>query len=626
MCGICGGFALTEKGRALLGRLPAAVDALHRRGPDGSGTFTEGSVALGHTRLAVIDTSAAAAQPFTDSEGKHTIVFNGEIFNYRELRRELEQAGEQFRTGSDTEVLLRLWIRKGEKALPLLNGFFAFAIYSHDKKELFIARDRYGEKPLYICHSGDGLFFASELKSLLCFGIQKRLDQGALRAYLHLNYVPPGNWSVFEGVQPLQRGQYAQTEDGTLRKKTWYSPPAASARAVPAGAEKKLEELLEAAVQRRMIADVPLGAFLSGGIDSSVVAALAARHTDKLHTFSIGFPDAPHFDETQYARLVARHIGAEHTVFGITEKEMLDHVFETLNYLDEPFADSSALALGVLAKKTRGQVTVALSGDGADELFAGYHKHRAEYMARHGGWKNMLIKNASPVWQLMPASRNSKTGNRIRQLRRFAEGLRLDPKMRYWRWAGFTGGREADELLTGTEGTKNFAGHYQELTAGITGGPDMNDFLHADFHMVLEGDMLVKVDRMSMCHGLEVRSPFLDHELAEFVLRLPASCKINAQHQKVLLKKTFAGWLPQEIFSRRKQGFEVPLHKWLTGEMRGLADELLAEKFLKEQNIFRTEEVKKLRAKMLSNDPGDTPARIWGLVVFQYWWKKYYSS
>jgi len=633
MCGICGGFAFTERGRKLLDRLPAAVQTLSRRGPDGTGSYTENDLALGHTRLAVIDTSAAAAQPFTDNNGRHVIIFNGEIFNYRELRAELEAAGETFRTHSDTEVLLRLYIREGEKGLHKLNGFFAFAVWNKETRELFLARDRYGEKPLYVHHSDDVFLFASEMKALIALGIPRKLDREAVMAYLHLNYIPPGSWSVFyNSVHQLWPGHSMRQvveEHPKNYSDAWYKLPETRAQLTEEKATAQLAQLVENAVQRRLVADVPLGSFLSGGVDSSVIAALAAKHVSKLQTFSIGFTDEPQFDETQYARQVAKHIGAEHTVFALTNNDLYDHLFETLDYIDEPFADSSALAVSILSKHVRKHVTVALSGDGADELFAGYNKHRAEFLARDGGLKNRLVSAGSPLWNMLPASRNSRTGNRIRQLRRFAEGLALSPAERYWRWAGYTKDDEALRLLVQDENDdlklKPGLGHWAKLLTDHLGknGNDLNDVLLADLKMVLPGDMLVKVDRMSMCHGLEVRSPFLDHEVVEFALSLPASYKIDARTQKKILKQAFGNVLPAGIFQRRKQGFEVPLLKWFRGELRGLIEELLNEKFLKAQGIFDPAEVKKILAQLRSNSPGDATARVWGLIVFQYWWKKY---
>jgi asparagine synthase (glutamine-hydrolysing) len=628
MCGIAGLFQpeLNEaKGAAYVQR---AVNALARRGPDGNGVFAASGIALGHTRLAVIDTSDAAAQPFRDSSGRYTIVFNGEIFNYRELREQLIAQGYKFRTGSDTEVLLTLYITQGEKMLRQLNGFFAFGVWDNEKQELFLARDRYGEKPLYFSRQPGTFYFASEIKGLLAMGVPKILDYVTLSLYLHLNYVPPGNWSMLKYVQPLAPGTFARIGTNLEPIHTrWYTLPENDSNVQYDDAKTKLAALTEAAVQRRLVSDVPLGAFLSGGVDSSIIAALAAKHTSKLHTFSIGFADEPLFDETAHARQTAKHIGTEHTVFMLRNADLLEHLEETLDYMDEPFADSSALAVSILSRKTRDHITVALSGDGADELFAGYNKHRAAWLAMYGGLRSQLVKAGNPLWQMLPASRNSKSGNRIRQLRRFAEGMKLDTDDRYWRWAGYTNQGKEDNLLFDKHlfNTKYDQpwDRIHELKAPLRNRTGMNVQLYCDMQMVLGGDMLVKVDRMSMCHGLEVRSPFLDHELVDFVMQLPASYKIDATQQKKILKETFATLLPAETFSRRKQGFEVPLLHWFRNELRSTIHTLLAPEHIKAQGIFRPEKVAELLRQLDSASPGDAVARVWALVVFQHWWNKY---
>lgn len=632
MCGIAGVIAFTEEGKKQLDKIGDAVAALRHRGPDGEGIFREGNVALGHTRLAIIDTSDAAAQPFTSTDGKFTIVFNGEIFNYRELREELEKEGVKFRTSSDTEVLLELFIRDRRKMLDRLNGFFAFAILNHEEKKLFIARDRYGEKPLYVFYHDDFFAFGSEVKSVLVYGQERIVRERSLHYYLQLNYLPPWE-SMLKGIMPIVPGRFLVVKDhGTSRytERNWYFLPQKNSLPEPSCEEaaKTLSGLLDSAVELRLISDVPLGSFLSGGIDSSIVAALAKKHKNDLKTFSIGFADEPYFDETRYAESVAKHIGSEHHVFSLRNSDLLDSLHEFLANCDEPFADSSALAVNILSKETRRHVTVALSGDGADELFAGYNKHRAEFLVQQGGMRNAILKSGKTIFDLLPASRNSKTGNRIRQLQRFSEGLNLSDDLRYWRWASFCTSEAAmacmkypPQLNSDEEKQKTML--YHEFFRWEGDKNAINRVLRADMSLVLPGDMLVKVDRSSMLHGLEVRSPFLDYRLIEYVMRLPAAYKIDANEQKKILKDAFRSLLPPEIFTRKKQGFEVPLLKWFRNELRGLIDELLDERFLKEQNLFNPEAVKIIRKQLHSSNPGDSTARIWGLIVFQSWWKKY---
>jgi len=521
-------------------------------------------VALGHTRLAIIDTSSFAAQPFTSADGRYTMVFNGEIFNFRELRKELENEGVKFRSQSDTEVLLELYAKEKEKCLPKLNGFFAFVIHDKNDGSLFMCRDRYGEKPLFYYFDTDVLIFGSELSALFAFGISKTISVKLLADYLHLNYLPQFSDAILEQTYVQKKGVYTivqNKESSYADTQRWYTLPfAAEKNNSPdyVSAKEKLRILCDKAVERRLIADVPLGSFLSGGVDSSIITALAIRHKKDLETFSIGFADEPFFDETKYAESVSKHLGTKHHVFSLTNKELLESLHLFFENMSEPFADSSALAVNILARETKKQVTVALSGDGADELFAGYNKHEAEFRIRQKGWLNSFIKAGNPLWNVLPASRNSSFGNKVRQSRKFAEGLKLSAADRYWRWAGFTTEKELQHLLVSGDfyvSNKN----KKIYTDAISNNGDFNEVLEADMQLVLEGDMLVKVDRMSMLHGLEVRSPFLDHEVVDFVMQLPSAYKIDKHSRKKILKESFADLLPAEIFTRKKQGFETRL-------------------------------------------------------------------
>lgn len=622
MCGITGILAFTEEGKKHLDKIGDAVKSLHHRGPDGSGVFRHGNVALGHTRLAIIDTSNAAAQPFTSADGRYTIVFNGEIFNYKELRAELEKEGCTFRSQSDTEVLLAMYAKQGKDCLNKLNGFFAFAVYDSTGETLFLARDRYGEKPLYFATTSGSLLFGSEPAAIIALGFQPELDDYPLHEYLHQQYVTTGTF--FNGIVDLPPGQFIFTTvrntAAALHMEAWYDLPSKSAsNSSYREAVKRVRNLCDAAVQRRLISDVPVGCFLSGGVDSSIVAALAAKHKTQLETFSIGFADEPFFDETKYAELVARHIGTKHHVFNLTNRQLLNSAQEILEKADHPFADSSAIAVNILCAETRKHVTVALSGDGADELFGGYNKHAAEIRIREKSMINKLVGWGAPLWNSLPASRGSLSGNKVRQLRKFSGALELSSQQRYILWCGLSGKESVTDLIQ-----RNYDDiDYYFDGMGSNGYETMNDVLREDIRHVLADDMLVKVDRMSMLNGLEVRSPFLDHELVEYVMSLPSEYKINRHERKRVLKDACRDLLPQEIFTRRKQGFEVPLLKWFRGDLRGMIDELLNEKFLKEQNLFNPVEVKNIRGQLDSNDPGDAAARIWGLIVFQSWWKKY---
>lgn len=626
MCGISGIVALSESGRSALDRLNLSVEALRKRGPDASGTYLHGNCGLGHGRLSIIDTSNAGVQPFTDPAGRYTIVFNGEFFNYQEHRMELARKGIEFRSGSDTEVLLHLYIREGEACLQKINGFFAFAIYDRETGDLFLARDRYGIKPLLVFQDENHFAFASEMKALMAFGIVKKPDYESIYHYLHLNYIP-GPYSIFRGVLKMTPGTWMKLSNGTVTEGRWYSIPQSfrDRRSTPdySSAQEALIDIMDDAVRRRLVSDVPLGAFLSGGIDSSVVVAMASRHVHNLNTFSIGYKDEPLFDETHYASLVAKRYNTNHTVFSLGNDDLFSHLFSMLDYIDEPFADSSALAVYILSHETRKHVTVALSGDGADELFGGYMKHLGEWQIRNGGWKSGLAGLLSPAFELLPGSRNSRMGNFARKLKKYAKGARLSPAERYWQWCGY-----ADpDYLKGIVGFKPDSKLLTERKSHLSrfiGSGDMNEVLLNDMHLVLPGDMLTKVDLMSMANGLEVRVPFLDYEIVDFAFSLPADYKINGTGRKRIVQDAFRPFLPAELYNRPKHGFEVPLLKWFRTSLDGfIFDELLNPAFIKEQGIFRNSGIQNLRRQLHSIDPGDSTARIWALIVFQYWWKKW---
>lgn len=632
MCGITGILAFNEKGKTHLHKVIVSTRSLLKRGPDGEGFYEHTNCALGHRRLSIIDTSELATQPFTDSSGRYTIVFNGEIFNYKELRKQIESKGIQFKSQSDTEVLLYLFISEKEKCLEKLDGEFAFAIYDNVLEELFLARDRFGIKPLYYYKDVERFVFASEMKAIIAFDIPKEIDKTSLQTYLHLNYIP-APYSIFKNVLKLDAGTYMTiNKEGKLNKSLYYSLPDLSMPTVFTDYEKaqvQLRSLLEKSVQQRMIADVPLGTFLSGGIDSSIITAIAAQHTKHLNTFSIGYKDEPLFDETYYAQLVAKRYKTNHTVFQLSNDDLFANLYQVLNYIDEPFADSSALAVSILSMHTRKHVTVALSGDGADEIFAGYNKHAAELKARKGGFKAQLVKSSHAILKQLPKSRNSKTGNKIRQLEKFAEGMKLSEQERYWQWAKWSGFK-AKEIFTQkfTENVEGFT-EFEERKTGVLKNlnNDYNSVLLTDVQLVLENDMLVKVDRMSMSQSLEVRVPFLDHKIVDFAFSLPVNFKIDSKNRKIILKDTFKNMLPEELYHRGKQGFEVPMLQWFKTDLRTMiTDDLLSDKFIIEQDIFNLETIKKLKSELFSNNPNDAVAKVWALIVFQYWWKKYFKA
>ncbi|MDW8297542.1 MAG: asparagine synthase (glutamine-hydrolyzing) [Raineya sp.] len=631
MCGITGLLAFNEVGRFSMINLQNATDVLSQRGPDWGDTYLAYWAGLGHRRLSIIDTSPSGNQPISDHTGRYTIVFNGEIYNYQSLRQQLAEKGILFRTQSDTEVLLYAYIVWGTYALELLHGFFAFAIYDKDENSLFLARDRYGVKPLLYYLDEDRFLFASEMKSLLQYGIEKKLNLVALRHYLHLNYIPAPH-TIFENIYKLLPGHFAKVQRGKMEIQCYYQIPK-NYEEYPSQLsyqeqQIRLKELLTSSIRKRLVADVPVGAFLSGGVDSSIAVALASQEVENLQTFSIGYYENRFFDETHYAEIVAKHFRTKHTTFKLSNKDLLDHLESMLNYLDEPFADSSALPVFILSKFVKQHVKVAISGDGADEMWGGYNKHFAEYQIRKGGLLANLVTILLPLWKQFPQSRNNFWSNKFRQLVRFAEGSQLSAQERYWLWAGFCKNDEVEKLLhlnLRTQAQNEYQNDKMQILQHLQKNDveGLNEVFYTDMQLVLPNDMLTKVDLMSMANGLELREPFLDHELVSFVFSLPVSSKINQNIRKRLLQDTFREILPAEIYKRPKHGFEVPLLDWLRTDLRSmLENELLQDRFVEEQGIFDVVEVKKLKNQLFSNNPQDSHARIWGLLVFQHWWKR----
>jgi asparagine synthase (glutamine-hydrolysing) len=631
MCGITGIFAYNLIGKLHKVNVTAATMSLEKRGPDFQDIHLEEWVALGHRRLSIIDTSAVANQPMWDDTKRYCIIFNGEIFNYRELRKSLEDKGVTFYSSSDSEVLLKLYIFEKEKALTKLNGFFAFCIYDREEQKMFIARDRFGIKPLLYLADEDKFIFGSEMKSIVAYGIEKTIDYSSLYLYLQLNYIP-GPDSIFNGVKKLPPGHYMTVSRGKHEISKWYSIPyeqqAAERNTLPYGdAKDKLKLLLEESVKKRLVSDVPLGAFLSGGIDSSVICALAVKHKPDLQTFSIGYRDEKFFDETEYANLVAKKLKTKHTVFSLSNADLYNHVTKILDYIDEPFADSSAIAVNILSRETRKHATVALSGDGADELLAGYNKHEAFYRMNHPGSTENIALMLAPFLKMLPQSRNSPIANKVRQLMRYRDGKTMSQPDRYWRWATFADKDQAMSLLHPDLRTnfwlKDYVSRRKDILSTIPENANLNDILLTDMRLVLTGDMLPKVDMMSMANGLEVRVPFLDYEVVNFLFSLPENFKINKDIRKRILQDAFRDILPSQLYKRPKKGFEVPMLGWLRNEMKSLInDELLSQKFVEDQGIFYYPEIERMKKVLNSSSPGDIHARIWGLVVFQWWYRK----
>ena len=617
MCGIVGNINLKNKNTDSL-FLRNAVNQLSKRGPDNKSTIITKNGGLGHTRLSIIDTTNGANQPM--EIGRYVIVFNGEIYNYQSIKKNLEIKGVDFVTSSDTEVLLRLFIEKGEEVLNELDGFFSFCIYDKEEDSYFIARDRFGIKPLLYYQDDNQFIFASEMKAILQFPIQKEIDKASLTQFFQFNYIPEPN-SIFTKVKKLLPAHFITIKKGEVVLKKYYNYYLNQEKSTDsyAVAKTKVKELLEESVKSRMIADVPVGAFLSGGVDSSIISSISSRLTKNLHTFSVGFKDEPYFDETKFAQLIAKKIKSEHTVFSLSNNDLYEHFEQVLDYIDEPFADSSAINVFLLSKYTKEKVTVALSGDGADELFSGYNKHEALRIASQSSLKNSIVKAGKPFYKFLPQSRQNKIGNLGRQLDKYAKGLSLSEKDRYISWASFMASLQAQSLVKNND---LFSDRSKNLLPFEV--KSMNDVLYADFNLVLTNDMLKKVDSMSMANSLEVRTPFLQHDLVAYVFSLPEEYKIDKTSRKKILKDAFASDLPSELANRPKHGFEVPLLKWFKNEMKGyLTQNVFNRELIEAQGFLNWNEVNKIAQQLNSSSPKDAVSATWALVVFQHWIKKW---
>jgi asparagine synthase (glutamine-hydrolysing) len=621
MCGIVGYINLNGERVNQDEQFNLALSNLNKRGPDAQLIKHFDSCSLGHARLAIIDTSEFAHQPFSDDSENYWIIFNGEIFNFHQIKDRLKSMGIVFKTQSDTEVLLHLLIQKGKEALHELNGFYSFCFYDKKNNTYLIARDRFGVKPLVYVKGSNHILFSSEIKGILPFLKNKSINKKALSLYFQYSYIPE-SLTIFNSVEKLLPGHLIEIKNGQVEIQKYYEyyPSKVNYSGSYEKAQEGLHKLLTDAVEKRLISDVPIGSFLSGGVDSSIISLLASRHSPNLHTFSLGFKDEPYFDETKYANLVAKKINSKHTVFSLSNNDLLEYFEESLDYFDEPFADSSALNMFILSKYTKKHITVALSGDGADELFSGYNKHQALFQASQTSLKNALIKTFGGVANWIPQSRNGKIGNTARQILKFQKGLKLSDNERYMEWARFMDKNDSKQLVKGANSIKEIPFSFEKKSI-----ENFNDYLFYDFNLVLPNDMLRKVDAMSMANSLEVRTPFLDYRLVEFVFSLPSSFKIDSQSRKKILKDTFRDDLPAEIFSRGKHGFEVPLYKWFNNELKSYLQEHVFNKQLIEgQNILNWDAVNHIEQQLFSSNPKDSVYNTWALLSFQRWYNRYF--
>jgi asparagine synthase (glutamine-hydrolysing) len=618
---------MLRRGGVEPGALEAMARALVHRGPDGEGAQRfarfelEGDVwqaGLAHRRLAIFDPTPAGGQPMLSRSGRSALVLNGEIYNHPELRRRLP--GFPWRTATDTEVLLELFEREGVSVLARANGMFAFALWDLERRRLWLGRDRLGIKPLFYREDKDGLVFASELRALLAGRSgARRIDARAVSAYFDLGFVP-APLSIMQGVAKLPPGCLLAWQEGETRLERWWQLPEAELEAPPGWRERLYARLVDA-VRLQLRSDVPVGCFLSGGVDSTLIAALAMRERGALDTFSLCFPEAPAFDEARHARYAARRLGTRHHEIPVTESDALGAAPAILAGIDEPFADSSLLPVHLLSRAARASVTVALSGDGADELFAGYRRYAAErWLAR---WRRLPPglrgRVIGPLVRRMPADRSTAVGELGRRMRRVIEVDGLDDDARAYALARIFSAAEAASFAPGLAvEAEAGASLFGEARVRLGGRDALDARLRLDLSIGLPDDMLTKVDRASMAYGLEVRVPYLDHALVEHAARLPSRLKRRGGRSKLALLDVFGAALPRRTRRRRKWGFEAPLTSWLRGSLRELMRDSLAETRLARSAWIAPRAVRELIDRH-ERGVADHAWRIWSLMVLVDW-------
>lgn len=617
MCGITG-LAVLNQGTPPAAELVARMnETLIHRGPDDAGLEVRGSVGLAMRRLSIIDVEGGH-QPLYNEDGEVRLVFNGEIYNFRELRRELRGRGHQFRTGSDGEVIVHLWEELGPELLTRLNGMFALALHDRRQGKLFLARDHVGIKPLYVARTDSALLFGSEVKSILASGlVPRRLDLDALVEFLTWEYVPAPR-TLFRDISKLRPGErlLLDLESGQEHRDTWWS---LQGRIDGPSTDGEWHEAVSAkideSVRRQLVSDVPLGAFLSGGVDSSLVVSAM----EDAETFSIGFDD-PTYNELAWSREAAQHLGTNHRTEVLSPD--IQSMFDPLMaHMDDPIADFSIFPTFLVSELAREHVTVALSGDGGDEIFGGYETYLAQDMER--AWNRVprpLRKHILEPAILSLRPRPAKKGL-VNKARRFVEGLQYDPRLGHARWRRFLGDVLREELLTEdakSRMTHSPDTHVLELQAASAGRSEVDQALYVDMFSYLTDNCLVKVDRMSMATSLEVRVPLLDPELIQLAFCLPANLKVSGGESKVLLKRIAAERVPAECVYRPKEGFSIPIKHWLRSELRPMVDGLLSERRIREQGVFSWEAVRRLRDEHMEGRENHSHV-LWALLVFHDW-------
>lgn len=617
MCGIAG-FThknwIPERSRIL-----QAVNWLAHRGPDRQAVFETHMVSLGAARLKIIDIETGD-QPMSTEDGRVTIVFNGEIYNHSELRKELEQLGHDFSSRSDTEVLLRAFVEWDTDCFSRLRGMFAAALWSEPERRLVLVRDRLGIKPLYFAKRGEDLYFGSELKTLFVHPeIERQLDLAALDCYLSLNYVPCP-WTFVAGVEKLGPGQWIEWRDGEVHVESYWQLPVPAPRSIDfEQAKERLDNLLESSVGEHMLSDVPLGLWLSGGIDSATILHYAAQASSRpLNTFSVTFQGRS-FDESGFMQPLVEQYGTCHEQLDLNPGLPLRDAIESFaEYSDEPNADAGALPVWFLSKMTGRSATVALSGEGADELFGGYLTYRANDLARLARLlPSPLLRAVASALRAWPVS-DEKISLEYK-LKRFLEGCQMRPERAHVHWNGTFSDTEKHGLAS-----QKLPRALEQILSQLGRlGDSTGAYLWFDQKYYLPDDILAKVDRISMAHSIEVRPPFLDHRIAEFAATIPSRFKIDGSRQKVLLRSLMKDRLPAAILRRKKIGFDIPAHDWLRGPLRELLVDTLAWGASEQPELLNAAAVQHYADAHLSRR-GNYGYHLWGIVILFLWMKKWH--
>jgi asparagine synthase (glutamine-hydrolysing) len=634
MCGIVG-FLTTKAADIPKSEILRKMrDVLIHRGPDDAGEYVRPVdekgpfVFFGHRRLSIIDLSGGH-QPLSNEDETVWVVFNGEIYNFMELKIRLENLGHRFRTSSDTEIIAHAYEEYKENCFQHFNGMFAIGIWDEKEKRLVLARDRLGKKPLYYSFINGTFLFASELKAIMVYpAFPRKVDPSSLMKYLFFEFVPCPH-TIFKDARKIPAACYLIWDNkGTEVKQYWspFDPQKEEKNLSEAESESRMMELLKESVKRRLISDVPLGVFLSGGIDSSAITALAQKEVPgKIKTFSIGFEDAS-FDESRYASLASKYIGTEHHEQTMTPTDLLNIVPGLPDILDEPMADASILPTYLLSKFTRGYVTVALGGDGGDELFAGYPTYLAHKFAmQYDRYVGILHPLVNFLANLLPVSDDNISFDF--KMKKFLSGIGYPDGIRNSVWLGSFPFSENQKVIS-SEVLSQFSQDrlVEEISLHEKECPyddRITKLQYFDLKLYLQESILVKVDRASMACSLEVRAPFLDHELVEFVMSLPSKLKLRGFTSKYVLKKAMKRWLPDEVIQRPKKGFGVPIAKWVKGPLKGLFEDLLSSDRIKREGFLNPEYVNILLQDHLNNKK-DNRKQLWTLLVWELWVSQYH--